>query len=170
MFNKAIIAAAMLSALSFNVAQAADGTINFTGKILASTCDINGEASDVKIEVPLGTHLPTEFATTGNKSFNVPFSIDLTECDDSIKNAQVKFTGTADTNPQLIAVTGGAVGVGVGLYEEDGTQIAINTTSATKPVTAKAATLKYSANYVANGEAVEPGDANATADFSIEYP
>ncbi|MRT05946.1 fimbrial protein [Ewingella americana] len=175
MFKKAIIAAAMLSALSFNVAQAADGSINFTGKIIATTCDIGAGSGDEKVNVAMGSYGANAFAATGSTVANVPFSIDLSKCDDSIKQAKVLFEGTADgTNNKLIKLTGTkpATGVGIGLYESNGTAIELGKASALQTVTGGNAKLGFIAKYVATKDKADitSGDANGTTQFTIQYP
>ncbi|MBD9646302.1 type 1 fimbrial protein [Pantoea sp. PNT02] len=176
MFKKALVAAALLSAFSFNAANAVDGTITFTGRIIATTCDINGgPGGSVDIPVAMGTYGADQFGASGSTVGSVPFQIALTNCDAALTSASVLFEGTQDAaNPQLLALTTGgttADNVGIGIYESNGsTQIPLNTSSASQTLNGNAATLNFIAKYVSTDATVTEGDANAVANFTIQYP
>lgn len=176
MFKKALVAAALFSAFSMNAANAADGTITFTGRILATTCDINGgPGGAVDIPVPLGTYGADQFGASGSPVGSVPFKIELSGCDAAITDAAVLFEGTADSaDNTLLALTSGAdtaSGVGIGIYEADGsTQINLGSSSATQTVTGNAATFNFIAKYVSTAATVGEGEANGVANFTIQYP
>lgn len=174
MMNKKLIAIAILAGASFaSVAQAADGTINFTGNITDAACTVTpGTANQT---VSLGTVSSTAFSAAGDEVGPTRFSINLTSCPASATSATVKFDGLADTsNSDLLAVTtgaGAATGVGVGIYEENSsTLIPVASASASKALSTTAdTTFNFIAKYVATVSAVTAGTANAVSDFTISY-
>src|SRR5688572_23428653 len=111
--NSFILLVGTALCLSHTVVHAADGTINFTGQIVATTCDVNG-GSNATIDVDLGTVAATSFTAVGDTSSPTAFTISLTNCPPTFNAAAVKFDGTADAaDNQLLEVTGGATGVGI---------------------------------------------------------
>lgn len=172
MMNKTIIAMAILagSALA-SVAQAADGTINFTGNITDVACTVTPGTKTQTVN--LGTISSSGFGGAGSVSGASRFSVSLTSCPASVTTASVVFDGQPDTtNSSLLALTpGGASNVGVGIYEEDSTTlIPVASRSATKSLsTATDTTFNFIAKYVATGATVSAGAANAVSDFTISY-
>lgn len=172
MFKKTLVAVALLSAVSMNAAYAVDGTITFTGSIIAGTCEINGASAPANIAVPLGNYSAFEFGASGSTVANATIPMALTNCPASVTNVAILFNGTADTtNPALLAVNaGGATGVGIGIYEADGTTaIPVNNASALVALAAGAGNANFVAKYVSTAATVGEGNANATAQFTIQY-
>lgn len=175
MMNKKLIVAAVLAGSAFaSVAQAADGTINFTGKITDTACTVTPATATQT--VALGTVSKTAFAAgTGSTASPTRFSIVLTSCPASATNASIKFDGPTDpANSSLLAITTGgtaASGVGVGIYEQNAsTLIPITTASASKALsTTGDTTFNFVAKYVSTGPTVNSGDANAVSDFTVSY-
>ena len=172
MMNKKLIAIAILAGASFaSVAQAADGSINFTGNITDAACTVTPATASQSVN--LGTISSGVFAAAGDVAGATRFSIDLTSCPASVTSATVIFDGPADaSNSDLLAVTAGAgaaTGVGVGIYEEDAsTLIPVASASASKALSTTADTsFSFIAKYVATGSAVSAGSANAVSDFTI---
>nr|WP_241390666.1 fimbrial protein [Serratia proteamaculans]ULG17712.1 fimbrial protein [Serratia proteamaculans] len=175
MFKKSLLAAIIVSGFSFNAAQAVDGTINFTGKIIAAACDIKtGDENQTKV---LGDVNSTMFSNAGSTAGAVDFSINVESCDATISNARVVFDGTRDaTNNQLLEINGAApaTGVGIALYNADGTTL-IPMGGVSMPVSVSSATnaaeLKFVAKYMSTTSVagIVPGDANGTAQFTMQY-
>nr|WP_241390665.1 fimbrial protein [Serratia proteamaculans]ULG17711.1 fimbrial protein [Serratia proteamaculans] len=175
MFKKSLLAAIIVSGFSFNAAQAVDGTINFTGKIIAAACDIKtGDENQTKA---LGDVNKTAFTNPGDVASSVNVSINVENCDAAIANARVVFDGTRDaTNNQLLKINGTspAAGVGIALYEGNGTTL-IPMGGASLPVpvntTTNDAELKFVAKYMATSAVagITEGDANGTAEFTMQY-
>ncbi|WP_235589274.1 fimbrial protein [Type-D symbiont of Plautia stali] len=172
---KKMSARALLLALSFSTFAtfAADGTINFTGTITDATCKVTpGSANQT---VALGTVSSTNFTAAGSQSSPTKFNIVLTQCPASASTARIKFDGPADaSNSTLIALTSGtgvATGVGVGIYEADGTtQIPVATASASKTLSTTAnTTFSFIAKYVSTSATVTAGTANAVSNFTVTY-
>ena len=169
MLKKAFVAAALMSTFAFNTAHAADGQINFTGRILASTCDI--APGDVNQTVALGAHAIDAFKGAGSQVGDTSFSFNLSGCDASINGARVIFEGTRDDDNSDLLKVSAAQGVGIGIYEADGTTLVnLGQSSALQPITSNAGVLAFVAKYVSTAASVTAGEANATADFTIQYP
>lgn len=73
----ALIGIALCSAQS--MVHAADGTINFTGEIVAAGCDINGGATPA-INVDLGSVSASSFSGVGATSSPTQFTLSLSQC------------------------------------------------------------------------------------------
>ncbi|MGP2885478.1 fimbrial protein [Serratia marcescens] len=174
MMNKTTIAMVILAGSAFaSVAQAADGTINFTGNITDAACTVS--AGTKTQTVNLGTISASSFDAAGAVSGASRFNVTLESCPASAATASVVFDGQADTaNSTLLALTPGtgvATGVGVGIYEEDSvTQLPVSTRSASKALSTTApTTFTYVAKYMATAATVQAGTANAVSDFTISY-
>ncbi|AJZ89330.1 Long polar fimbria protein A [Beauveria bassiana D1-5] len=172
--NKNIIALAILAGSAVgSVAQAADGTINFTGTITDTACTVSTATKNQT--VPLGTVSRTAFAAAGDTAAPTKFSIVLQNCPTTVSNANIRFDGPIDSaNSNLLALTAGtgiATGVGVGIYEQDAhTLIPIATPSATKALSSTVDTqFDFIAKYVSTSATVTQGPANAATNFTISY-
>lgn len=173
--NKRIVAGTVLAqaVLLYAATAAAQGRINVTGRILDNTCVVSvaSQSQTVRME------------TEGNKTFFRPgdtgtdnaFSVVLERCGPAAKGVTLGFTGTADAlNPALVAVpsgAGSASGLGIGLYEDDGTAIALNGPARKRALQGGATRveLKYTARYVAVSVPVRPGRAAASVTFTHTY-
>lgn len=168
--KKNLIAVALLAASGF--ANAADGTLNFTGSVTDTACTVTPASATQT--VALGQVNSKTLATAGASAGATTFSITVSSCPAAAVSAKVKFGGAVNAaNPALLALTPGggvATGVGIGLYESDNTTlITLGSESASKALSSTVpTTLNYIAKYVATGTAVA-GTANATSDFTIIY-
>ncbi|MDE9454513.1 fimbrial protein [Xenorhabdus bovienii] len=167
---KLFIAAVISGSMATSVF-AADGTINFTGRITKATCTVS--TSTVNVNLPeVGA---TALAGKGKTGGDTPFIIGLTGCGiagDSA-NVQVKFGGVKDSIDgnllQINSDSGGAKGVGIGIYEKNGTLINMGALSKGIPVVSPATTLEFKAKYVSTGATVTPGTVKASTDFTLDY-
>ncbi|PKH26665.1 hypothetical protein CIG19_02405 [Enterobacterales bacterium CwR94] len=170
--KKNIAALAIITALFATTAQAADGTINFTGNITDDTCDVSAASSAQNVN--LGTIGSDSFAAgAGTTSAATGFSVVLSSCPASHTNVAVKFDGLPDGgNPAVLALTNtgtNAQGVGIQLRDNDGTPLSLFADSKPVAINAGNATLNFSAAYVATAATVSAGDANSTANFTVVY-
>lgn len=169
------ILALMFSALSSNLvftAYAADGTINFTGEILDQACEV--DAGTANQTVTLGKVSKSAFSTAGDTAAPTAFDIKLNKCPSALNTASIKFEGTPNATDNSVlaikAVNGAATGVGVKLYNADGSALPLSKASQSFPLTkGGATTLSFKSAYVATTTAVTPGPANAVANFSVIY-
>ncbi|WP_392564839.1 fimbrial protein [Orbus wheelerorum] len=164
------IAAFALTLLFTSMANAGDGTINFTGEIVAATCTVAGSSGST-VDVQLGKINKSALPAQGSTASATMFTIGLNSCDSSITKAQVSFDGTGDsTNQSLLAVTGGASGVAIGIYEADGTtQLPLFTKSKAITINNGAGAFNFVAKYVATNASIVVGKANSSATFSVAY-
>lgn len=153
---------------------AADGTINFTGTILDAACTVDpGSANQT---VPMGSVNKASFTNVGDLASSGPIVITVNACDPSITRIAARFEGTeAAGNSQILALTpGGATGVGIGIFEADGTTLVpLNTKSVgiVAPAAGASADLNFVAKYVATAANADitAGDANSVATFTLDY-
>ncbi|PFH11522.1 major type 1 subunit fimbrin (pilin) [Collimonas sp. PA-H2] len=177
MNRKSIIAILLTGSAFGSIANAADGTINFTGNITTVACTVDPTSGVTPNPVLLGNVSTTAFPIFGSSAAPTMFSITLSACPATVTTARAKFDGpTAAGNPNLLALTGAgspgvATFVGIGIYEQDSsTLIPIGALSAPVPVLAANPTtpMNFIAKYVSTGTVTE-GTANATSAFTISY-
>ncbi|MFV8868602.1 fimbrial protein [Serratia fonticola] len=112
---KMIVLAALTSLALTGAAQAADVTINISGKIVASPCMVDGTGT---VDVNLGQDLQAaDLAANGSSSVWVPFTIRMKNCPTSTTNVIATFSGSADSfdASRLYTSTGTATNVAVEL-------------------------------------------------------
>lgn len=179
----ALYIALSLASIASASSMAADGKINFTGKITDTPCTVSIPSQNR--DVPLGNVPSTELATAASKSASKQFQIDLLNCSATVKTATITFggavatpTGAGVADATLFAVNspeGGAVGstatnVGIEISDSTGAVLTPNKASSTLTLAAKtpSQSLYFNARYKSLGSATT-GDANATTDFTIAY-
>lgn len=181
--------AVSLIALSAGSAWATDGTIEFTGEILTSTCEFsNGDA----IKVELGHYAAAQFKEIGDRSPAIPVDIPLKNCpttpwkhvDGTTDNSfqlwlETRSGGTVANYDDLIAVSSmdtAATGVGIRIDRaSDGKQMSLNKLTTPKvsftPEADGTTTVGLQAYYVStiDSSLITPGEANASVDVTIDY-
>lgn len=171
---KSILMSSLVATLLFPaVAFAADGTINFTGSVVASTCAYTGTGGGSQT-VSLPVVSTSALTTAGNTAGDTPFDINLTSCGTTAKNVAVNLEGISYdsvTGHLNNTATGGAANVRVQLLDRNN-QAVIRVPGASATVmstTAGNATIPLLAKYVANGAATA-GNVVSSVNFSIIYP
>jgi major type 1 subunit fimbrin (pilin) len=174
--NKRILCSALVSAV---IAQSAFATealnagkseVKFTGSIVNGTCQISNDSKSK--EVYLGKWPTIALSAAGKTTAPQTFSLNLENCPDA--NYTVRLEGTAideDAYSNLLAVTGGAKNVGIQVTGLDGKVLPLNqelNDGFTFKGKGAKTTVNLQAFYKATGVATE-GQANATANFSVEY-
>ncbi|AVO61322.1 MULTISPECIES: fimbrial protein [Pseudomonas] len=191
---KSIVSMAIAGAVSTS-ALAADGTINFTGDIVAASCtiaggagtNVGGDKGNQNIDVSLGK-VSSDSLTgaaaggiVGGKSINL--NLDCGGTAEGLKSVKLQFdpssgSGVDSGNVSLLKVTGGAEGVGIGLYNSSNKLVNLGANEtidgALVPATAEGKTtytanLNLRAGYVANGAPIKAGPANGTLPFTLSY-
>ena len=153
-----------------NMAQAADGTVHFTGTITADACTINGGTPDQTVD--LGTVSSSAMAGVATKSTPTKFALKLTACPAALTSAAVKFDGTSDAvDSTLLKLDTGstATGVGIEIGEADGTPLGLFTASKSVAITGGAAELDFIGRYKSTIAAPTAGTANGTSQFTLNY-
>lgn len=152
-------------------AYGADVLIRITGNIKVNTCELNAASQDMT--VPMKTAILGKARYQQGDAFeSTPFAISIAKCNSATAKAHVTFSGTASAqDSSVLALSdGGASGLGIQLYDAQGTLVTLNHASvayALQPDIAN--TLEFTARYVATDTVVSPGQADAVADFAIEY-
>lgn len=162
-----LVAAAMGSVSAF----AQDGRINFTGEVIDTACTVTNNISN-PLNVTLGKVAKSTFTTAGSVSSATKFTLALTGCPDGLSSVTVKFDGNSvPGNNDILAVTGGATGLGVQLADSTMNVLPLNVASVSYPVTSGAASMDFVARYIATADNanITSGQANATANFTINY-
>ncbi|MNY86346.1 Fimbrial subunit type 1 precursor [compost metagenome] len=185
---KTIMAACAACALT-STAMAADGTINFTGEIVAASCTVTGgagtEVNGTSIDVGLGKVSISSLTTAGAGVAVGGTLINLSLDCAAAGVTKVKFnfdpmsgSGIDASNNSLLKTDGVARGVGIGLFDESGQLINLSANQAYVADLTSAgpskpgqftAELRMRASYVANGADLEAGTATGTLPFSMTY-
>ncbi len=179
LLSAVMIASFGIAALASQAARAVDGTITFTGKVVANTCQFsvnNGPASNT---VVLPVVFTSSLTAAGNVAGTTPFTISATKCDTNLTSVQAYFTSTAniDGTTGNLKNTGGTAG-NVQVQLLNGTTnvpMPLNAASATaqnSPVGSVSSggtvTMSYKAQYYATGTAT-PGPVSTSVDYTINY-
>lgn len=176
----AIVIAIGTAFAATGIQAAGNGTINFTGKVVAQTCDaaVNGAANTSSVTLPTvqANVLGTAGSTAGQTSFNIA----LTNCaatsptGGSTVKAYFEKGATVDANGRLTnQTTDGAKNVALELVDGNDNSaikagdIAQNTGNFVTIASGKA-TLPYSVRYYATGTATA-GVVTSSATYSLIY-
>lgn len=178
-----------------NVALAADGTINFTGEIIAASCvassgagtSVGGGVGNQTVDVNLGKVSMDSIGGTAGGGIAAGKSINLNlDCGNTaagLTTIRLGFdpmagSGIDESNNSLLKIAGTATGVGIGMYDSDNRLINLSANedySAALVTTGEGDDAQYSAAltmraaYVANGATLAPGTANGTLPFTLTY-
>ncbi|EML0566229.1 hypothetical protein SR70_06575 [Klebsiella aerogenes] len=169
--NAGILVLALIITYNMPSASAYDGQLNFTGEITDQVCSVATDGNNID----LGKISNKAFNGVGDYAGNSRFSIKLSDCPDSIKSVKVKFDGNPDNgNPEIIALTKGkksATGLGVQITDIDSGVVSLGVP--TRDFNIKPGStvnqLDFSARYISTAQDITPGQANATASFTITY-
>ncbi|MDN7934458.1 MULTISPECIES: fimbrial protein [Burkholderia] len=190
-----MMAAAGFAFTAMNAAHAADGTINFTGEIVAASCGIaggngtsvTGEKGKQSIDVKLGKVSVDALSGSAAGGIAAGTAINLSlDCGATAKGlttVKVRFdpasgSGVDGSDNRLLKTTGTAKGVGIGIYNTAGTLLNLNANetfdadlvnTGTPEAPVYKADLALRAAYVKAGAEVVAGQANGTLPFTLTY-
>ncbi|MCP1107553.1 type 1 fimbrial protein [Serratia nevei] len=153
------------------------GTINFSGTVTATTCDVlvNGESADGNVILP--TVSDSQLSTASWTAGRTTFELALQNCEGALKTASAFFEAGpgVDANGRLRNLTGTAQNVALQLREGSGSFNPIVAGSSGQvsnaiyyTVTNGAATLPYSVEYYAMG-AASAGTVVSNVVYSLQY-
>lgn len=158
-------------------AYAIDGTITFTGNVIASTCEING-SNDVDVVLPtIGTTALTSVGAVGGRT---PFALSLKNCpysEAAPMKVGVWFEPGANVNMttgHLTVGTGDAKNVEVQILNDQhqpikiGASVSSQNSQMVSIGSDKTAQLNYFGEYYATGT-VEPGSVKTNVQYSLVY-
>ncbi len=155
---------------SISVANAADGTVTFTGSVHSGACSIKPEFVDQIVR--LGA-IAKHQLESGGKSTARSVKIELEGCDLASltdKTVTTMFTGApSDTVPGAIGTVGDAGGIGI-MMTHGGRPIVLGTPTTPQAIATGNNTLEFGA-YVqgqATG-AIVPGEFSAVTNFTLAY-
>ncbi|OXJ15376.1 fimbrial protein [Burkholderia sp. AU6039] len=193
--TKITVAAAL--ALAAGAAMASDGTINFSGSVVASTCQINNGTKDLTVNMPqaASSQLTAQGSTAGRTPFTLTLSGCTTDSKDGegnvipapVKKVSVAFEPGPNVNlasgrlkPTGAGTNGVASGVEIGILNDKYEPIMIGAESSAQKVqtvdidTAEGgsgtATLQFAAQYVGTGAEVKGGKMDSFVTYSLMYP
>lgn len=153
--------------------QAHDGRVYVTGSITDNTCTLSPDSENITVD--MGSVSNRQFYQAGAGAAYQSFSINLENCGSTASGVTVSFSGAADSlNPDLLALAAGAgnaSGVGIAFYNNDKSAIPLGDNSQMQALIGgqSVAHLNFYARYVADGNAVSAGAANASATFILTY-
>lgn len=176
---------AMASILGLNAAQAADGTINFTGDVITSTCKVDAGSTTASLALPKVA--TSQLATVGATNGRTGFKISVTDCATTgtgiPTQVGVAFESGPSVNPATGQLTAGAAagaakGVEIAILNDEQVKIKLGDPQATS--NSKLATIgtdgkavfNYSAEYIATatGADLTAGPLSASLTYSLTYP
>lgn len=163
----------VLSASTF----AADGTINFTGKFIDTTCNIQFDSGNTTAEINLGTYNVNTLAAVGDLTSSKPIEIALSGCPVKDKTVNIEFTSNnTNADGHTYIVTGNptsTANVGVALFKDEAQTTQIIPASTSVPVVltddAGKATLYASFKRIAANGTLVADSVTSTATFNINY-
>jgi major type 1 subunit fimbrin (pilin) len=174
LLSTALVASVAAAALAPRTASAVDGTINITGNINTSTCQINSAASPATIAVTLPTVSTTALNAANAVAGRTPFNIVLSNCGSTLTKATTFFEpGPTVLSDGNLKNNGTATGVEVQLLNSNFTAISLNAASGSQAVTqatlaSGGATIPYYAQYFANA-AAGAGTVTTSVQFTMLY-
>lgn len=176
----AIATGSLLGLASFG-ANAADGTITFTGTVSDTTCSINGVTSgspaDIAVTLPpVPAGALTSTGETAGTTTAGAIQMQLTGCSGTATKAIANFENgtTVDQTTGNLINSGSAGNVQVQLLNTNMNPINVTTNSNNQLTTngdailGGAATLKYFARYYATGKATA-GTVNTSVQYTMQY-
>ncbi|WP_313537231.1 fimbrial protein [Pantoea sp.] len=151
----------------------AGGTVQFTGSITDAPCVVNASTEGQPVE--LGQYRSADFSKAGDTTSPKNFNISLSSCAvDTYSKASVTFRGvTAAGDNTTLSTDGGsgaATGVGIQILKNN-VALAVDGSGASEATSLIEGSnnLTFQAQYIAKAARVTPGQANASADFTITY-
>lgn len=176
--NKKMLAVAIVTAAlaaSVSSAQAGDGTIDFTGSIIGTSCIINGGGSAKDFTVALPAVSAETLKTAGSWAGRTPFQIKLSDCSPLTGKVTTYFEPgpTVNNGTGRLTVDRAGANVEIGLLNDKFNHIAAGAApgmqnSQLVDITAGEATLNYFAQYESLGNAT-PGAANSRVQYTMIY-
>ncbi|WP_318374885.1 fimbrial protein [Enterobacter sp.] len=158
--------------------QATDtGTITFTGRIVADTCEVHVNGATTNGTVTFRNISHTAFGEDKKVGDKQPLTLTIKNCDNSISFLNIKFNGERSIgyDDEVLLPTGSATNVGIRILPAgssdyikfDGTEPAI---PAKQFITGSDTVFNYTAEVIQVGTSLPTaGDYTATADYTLTY-
>ena len=172
--SRGIAALLVASGLTITPALAIEDNLHFSGTLTSAPCGLDPLTPDLSVDFDMIME-PDLYAYARTKG--VPFTITLTDCDLSIASkASITFKGTESTElPGLLAVTGEAAGIAIGVETEDGIAVPFNKPTPEHVLNSGDNTFTLMA-YIQGEpthlrqETITPGNFTAVSTFMLAYP
>ena len=172
--TRLFLGSALLAALVAPPALAADGEITFVGKIIAETCEIDGNGEGApNFTVALPTVAVNAFGRVGDTAGQMPFYIQLSGASCADGGAAMHFEAdNADLvtgDLKNIAIAGSNVQVRI--TDSTNRQINVGNNSGAPwfDIVDGKARLDYRAHYVATTDQAAAGEVRTVARYTIAY-
>lgn len=154
-------------------AAAVTDNIQFSGNLVAEPCVLAPESE--AIELDFGT-IVDKYLYINERVHSQPFTVRLLECNLTLGNTvSLTFSGTADNElTDMLAVTGAASGIAIGLETADGAALPFNQATPMMALTAGTTDLVFNGYVQGKPSAIQNrsivrGAFNATANFTLTY-
>ncbi|MEE9661464.1 fimbrial protein [Enterobacter cloacae complex sp. CARB60] len=188
--NKTIIssllAGSIMAALSLPAFAANDsGTVNFAGKIVADTCEINVDGTGNNTStVTFADTYPSDFGIDGQVGTSNAFKIEVQKCDPLVAKLNLKFSGTTTDAAYKrlkndLSGAGNATNVGIIVSNDNGAKGDVvfdgsvpdaGTDVANDATGAAASVFNYTAKVIQVGDtAPTAGHYSSSATFEVVY-
>ncbi|HFZ8995705.1 TPA: fimbrial protein [Citrobacter freundii] len=152
------------------------GSVHFTGSVVDAACAVSQDSVDQTVtlgQVRLAAFgdTPAPGVAAGQK---VPFNITLSDCDTSVSSqASITFNGNqAEGQAGVLdntAGVGSAQGIGIQIYDNDGSALPLGQASKGTTLIDGTNTLNFSADYITTASTVTAGNVDTTATFNVTY-
>ncbi|WP_231906702.1 MULTISPECIES: fimbrial protein [Providencia] len=151
------------------------GSYSFEGMVVVTPCQISPGSEKVPVNFE---QVSVKELYTAGKSKPLPFSINLINCNISVfKAVTVTFNGTENINlPDHLAINAKseASGIGIGLLNENNTEIKLNQPSLAQDLANNDTEIKFKAYIEVEPEALSNkaityGNFYSTAYYTLEY-
>ena len=149
------------------------GTVEFKGSVVDAACAVTADTTNQVVN--MGQVKLSAF--TGKDSVanqKTPFSIKLADCDTTIASqASVTFDGNAAAGEAGVldntSGAGNAAGVGIQIYDKDGSALDLGTASQAVTLIDGDNPLNFSADYYQTADTATAGSVDTTATFNVTY-
>jgi major type 1 subunit fimbrin (pilin) len=180
MNRKVLALAVLVAATGAQVANAADGTINFNGELVNQTCTIavDGVVSPAIATVTLPTISTGLLTAAGQSEGRTGFNIQLSNCVGTATTAAAFFNAGSTVDPvsgNLNNMTGTATNVQLQLVDQQGGAVIkagstgqITSTTRNTIDGTGAANMPYAVQYFATG-ATTPGTVVSSVTYNVDY-
>lgn len=175
-----------MAALSLPAFAAGDsGTVNFAGRVVANTCEIDVDGSGTTSStVTFADTYPSDFGSDGAVGTTKAFKIEVKKCDPLVSKINLKFSGTTTDAAKKrlkndLSGAGNASNVGIIVSNEngskgdvvfDGSEPAAGTDVANDATGASASVFNYIAKVIQIGNtAPNAGRYSSSATFEVMY-
>jgi len=180
MNRQALVLAVLVAASGAQLANAADGTINFNGELVDQTCTIavDGVVTPAAATVTLPTVSINRLTTAGQVTGQTGFNIQLSNCVGAATTTAAFFESGASVDPvsgNLKNMSGTAGNVQLQLVDAaNGSAIQAGNTNQRTRTTRNTldgsgnANMPYAIQYIASG-VTTPGTVVSSVTYSIDY-